>query len=476
MSNAMTSIIRPLIFRLMSYTARLAAYSWPVAGRLFPERPEFDQNRSLWVSQTPDYQPRPPLRGETQADLVIIGGGFTGTSAAYYLSRRFPEQRIILLEAVSLANGASGRNGGLMLNWINGFDSSDAELDGRIYQITNAGIDEICARIARHNLPVTYRRDGAVTIYTDTARAEAAQAEVEQQNRVGIPTRFLSGAELRPKLNVAQGCAAVLDPQAGQINGAQLVRGMRPVLEAQGVELYEQTPALKIEEGRQIRITTPHGAITAKAVFLATNGYTTKLGYFRDALFPLHSHLFATVALTPAQQTELGWHGLAGFADDLDRISYGAMTSDGHLVFGGGSNQSYDYLFNNRTVYPGGAARATRAQRTMEKTLQQYFPASSGLPIAHRWVGTLGITFDRRPLIGRRGEYGNIYYSLGYCGHGVTLGNLAGQILADLYAGDDERWRGLPFIQSGYPPIPPEPFRWLGYQLFTRLTGQSPRA
>jgi gamma-glutamylputrescine oxidase len=472
----MANINRSPIFRLMSFSARMAAHSWPVAARLFPERPEYDRNQSLWVSQTPDYQPGPPLQGQIEADMVIIGGGFTGTSAAYYISQRFPERRVALLEAVSLANGASGRNGGLMLNWINGFDSSDAELDGRIYQITNDGIDEICARIERHNLPVTYRRDGAVTIYTDEARAEAARVEVEQQNKAGIPTQFLTGDQLRRQLNVTAGCAAVLDPNAGQINGAQLVRGMRPVLEAQGVQIYEQTPALKIEEGTTIRITTPQGEIRTKAIVLATNGYTSKLGYFRDALFPLHSHLFATAALSPEQRAELGWHGLAGFADDLDRISYGSMTPDGHLVFGGGSNDSYDYLFNNRTVYPGGAANAKRAQRKMEETLAQYFPGSHKLPIAHRWVGTLGITFDRRPLIGQRGEHGNIYYALGYCGHGVTLGNLAGQILADLYAGDDGRWRDLPFIQSDYPPIPPEPFRWIGYQLFTRLTGQSPRA
>jgi glycine/D-amino acid oxidase-like deaminating enzyme len=472
----MANVNHSAIFRFMSFSARLAAYSWPLAGPLFPEKMAFDQNSSLWVSQTPDYRPGPPLQGQIEADMVVIGGGFTGTSAAYYISQRFPERRVILLEAVSLANGASGRNGGLMLNWINGFDSSNAELDGRIYQITNAGIDEICARIQRHNLPVTYRRDGAVTIYTDAARAEAARVEVEQQNKVGIPTQFLTSQELRRRLNVAEGCGAALDPNGGQINGAQLVRGMRPVLQAQGVQIYEQTPALKIEEGETIRIITPEGEIKTNAIVLATNGYTSKLGYFRDALFPLHSHLFATAALSPEQQAELGWHGLAGFADDLDRISYGAMTADGHLVFGGGSNQSYDYLFNNGVVYPGGAAKAKRAHRKMEETLRRYFPTSDRLPIAHRWVGTLGITFDRRPLIGKRGEHGNVYYALGYCGHGVTLGNLAGQILADLYAGDDGRWRDLPFIQSGYPPVPPEPFRWIGYQLFTRLTGQSPRA
>lgn len=111
----------------------------------------------------------------------------------------------------------------------------------------------------------------------------------------------------------------------------------------------------------------------------------------------------------------------------------------------------------------------------MEQTLRHYFPKSSELPIAYRWSGTLGMTMNRQPIFGVRGAARNIYYAIGYCGHGVTLANLAGEFIADLYAGDDSRWRGLPFYQSRYHRIPPEPFRWVGYQAFTRLTGRSPR-
>jgi len=314
-----------------------------------------------------------------------------------------------------------------------------------------------------------------VTLYTDPARAAAAHAWVEAENAAGIPTRFLDERALRKYLNVEDGCGAILDPGTGQINGAQLVRDLGAVLEAQGVTIYENTPVIKVREGTTVTLTTPLGEVQAGAIVLATNGYTGKLGYFRDALFPLHSHVFATAPLSLAQRQALGWHSLAGFTDDFDRISYASMTGDGRLVFGGGSNAAYSYLFNNRTCYPGGSVNAHGAQVAMEETLAHYFPQSRTLPITHRWAGTLGITFDRRPLMGVRGEARNVYYSLGYCGHGVTLANLAGEILCDLYSGDDVRWRDLPFIQGGYHRIPPEPFRWIGYHLFTRLTGRSPR-
>ena len=203
------------------------------------------------------------------------------------------------------------------------------ELAARLYGVTRQGIDDLCALIERHKLPVDYRRDGTVTIYTDPARAAAAHALVEAENAAGIPTRFYDAATLRQQLNVEHGFGAIFDPGTGQINGAQLVRGLGPLLEAQGVTIYENTPVIKVREGTTITLTTPLGEVQAKAIVLATNGYTGKLGYFRDALFPLHSHVFATAPLSPAQRQALGWHGLAGFADDFDRISYASMTATG---------------------------------------------------------------------------------------------------------------------------------------------------
>ena len=144
-------------------------------------------------------------------------------------------------------------------------------------------------------------------------------------------------------------------------------------------------------------------------------------------------------------------------------------------MFGGGSNESYGYLFNNRTAFPGTPDSAKRGFETMQATLDSYLPGSLNLPIAHRWTGTLAISFRRNCSMGVMGENRNIFYSLGYSGHGVTMANLAGKILTDIYSGDDEKWRGLPFYQAAFSPIPLEPFRWMGYQLFTRLTGRSPR-
>src|SRR4051812_8342528 len=205
--------------RALLAAASLASKTWPLAARIFPEGPDIDANQSLWAAQTPDYQAGQPLRGTITCDLAIIGGGFTGTSTAYHFSRRYPEKRVVLLEAKSLANGASGRNGGMMLNWVTGMTDHSPEMNQRVYQTTSAGIQMIQDIIKRHNLKVSYRTDGTLTFYTDSKRAEAAHKECEEHNAVGIPSQFIDSATLAKQLNAKGVYGAVLDPGSGQING-----------------------------------------------------------------------------------------------------------------------------------------------------------------------------------------------------------------------------------------------------------------
>jgi gamma-glutamylputrescine oxidase len=435
----------------------------------------FDENRSVWWprSGSAEYVPAPALDKDLDCDVAIVGGGFTGTSTAYHMARRFPEKRIVVCEARLLANGASGRNGGLALNWVNGVETTDLELARRIYDTTRAGIDAIESRIREHGLDVPWKRDGFIEIITDARRADASAREVERLAGAGIPLRFLSGSELARFARFEGAVGAVLDPTAGQLNGVRLVRAMRPVLERLGVHIYEETPVLGIEEGETITLTVPNARVRAKAIVLATNAYTPRLGYFSAGIVPLHSHLVATEPLAPEKWEEIGWgRGLGGFSDDFDRIAYGSMTTRGELVFGGGSNAAYGYGFGNETAYRGDP---TKAMAAIAQSLHRYLPKTKNVRIAHRWTGPVALTMSRVCTMGVQGKHRNVYFALGYSGHGVTLANLAGEVLADVYAGDDARWHGLPFFQQRLLFVPPEPFRWVGYHAYTAVTGRSPR-
>jgi gamma-glutamylputrescine oxidase len=431
-----------------------------------------DDNRSLWWSSSPLPDALPPLTGETRADLAIIGGGFTGMSTAYHFARRFPNKRVIVLEAKRIANGASGRNGGLMLTGVNGAHDGPPERQKRIYQATKSGIDLIEGIVKEHRLDVRMRRDGVLEAFTSQARADAAAQDVEALNAVGVPLRYLSGAELRSRLNAEGVAGAVLDEAAGQLDGVSYLRALLPIIANLGVSIFESTPVISIEEGREIRLITPDGGVRADAIVLATNAYTPALGYFKEGIFPLHSHVVATEPKSEAAWRDAGWSpGVAGFSDDLDRLAYGSMTNDGRLVFGGGSNASYSYRFGGSTRFDGDQAPASRA---IEKRICSYFPRANA-KISHAWSGPVALTLSRVCSMGVRGEHRNVYFALGYSGHGVTLANLAGKVLVDLYSDDHEPWKDLPFYQQRLLRIPPEPLRFLGYHAYTAFTGRSPR-
>jgi glycine/D-amino acid oxidase-like deaminating enzyme len=225
---------------------------------------------------------------------------------------------------------------------------------------------------------------------------------------------------------------------------------------------------------------TEHGELRARSLVLATNAYTPSLGFFRRGILPLHSHALATAPLDDARWREIGWRGFDGLSDDLDRIAYACRTSGGRLLFGGGGNAAYTYRFGGspfarRAPSSGSQPGDDRVTRSMRGVLARYFPSLADVPVAHRWSGALAITLDRVCSIGVTGDSRNVYYALGYSGHGVALALLAGRVLADFYEGNRDAWRDLPFYQKRLLPFPPEPLRWLGYQLYTRVTGRSPR-
>jgi glycine/D-amino acid oxidase-like deaminating enzyme len=186
----------------------------------------------------------------------------------------------------------------------------------------------------------------------------------------------------------------------------------------------------------------------------------------------LHSHVVGTGRLDDAEWARLGWRRGVNFIDDRKRLSYGTLTADGRMLFGGGSNASYNYAYANGTSFRRPAERGFAGMR---RRLLAYLPRMAEVPLIERWTGPLAITLSRLCTMGVRGENRNIYYALGYSGHGVTLANLAGRVLTDIYSGAGERWEGLPFYGRKLRYIPPEPFRFLGYHLYTKLTGRSPR-
>jgi len=423
----------------------------------------------VWVAESEAPRPARKLTGRIVTDIAIVGGGFTGVSTAWHLRQRSPGLGIALLEACTFGGGASGRNGGQVLNWINGVTPQTPEATRRIHGATRTGIDLAETLATRYAPPGTFRRQGCLEVYTHPRRAEAAQQHAEALRAAGIPAEFLPASAL----GIAGAYGAILDPLAGRLNGFALLQALRPALVENGVAVYEHTPVRRVHDGAEIVLETPEGEVRARSLVLATNAYTPALGFFRRRILPLHSHVLATAPLPQKDWDRMGWGHWDGFTDDLDRIAYACRTPGDRLLFGGGGNPAYAYRFGGALV--SGAREGDRAARFMRAAMTRYFPTLSQTPVEHRWSGTLAITLDRVCSMGVGGANRNIYHALGYSGHGIALALLAGQVIADLFEGNHEAWRDLPFYQKRLLPLPPEPFRWLGYQAYTRLTGRSPR-
>lgn len=431
----------------------------------------FDANESSWLVDAPADTPSAPLAKDLTVDIAIVGGGFTGVSAAYHLSAQNPTKSIAILEATQLGNGASGRNGGLVLNGITVKDV-DPDLVAREHAVTCAAIDAIEAMIKQHSLNVRFRRGGCLHVSTTQESAEAAQAMTEQLVARGLPLKYLAGDALAATLRLSGAHGAVLDPTEGLLVGVDLIRGLRPVLVQRGVQIYEGTRVTRIREGTTIEIETPHGVVHAGAVVIATSGYSPRLGYFQTGVLPVISHVIATEPLPAKLRAELGFDNVVGFFDDSPRLAYCSIDPSGRVVFGGGTTSAYAYRFGNATAYD--AKRGDAAERALRTMLTNYLPALADVPIAHRWSGPLDLTLVRHCAVGVMGDEKNVFYGVGYSGHGITLANLAGRVIADLYAGNHDAWRDHAFYMRRPSGIPPEPFRWIGYHVYTGLTGKSP--
>ncbi len=406
-------------------------------------------------------------------DVLVVGGGFTGLSTALHLAERHPHLRIAVLEARRVGSGASGRCGGMALHWFHSPHDGDDESLVEEWRLTDEVIASMDGLSARYAFPLRIRRGGALDVHAPGRDAEQAHKLTERLSGLGLPVSWLSGRALTARLDLRDAYGAMYDPDAMVIHPMDWLIGLREALLGLGVAVYERSPVTHLSLGAEIEATTESGQIRANAVVLGTGAWTSSLGLFPHAVLPLHAHVVATKSFSDSWWTLNGFAGIAGMSDDAPRLGWSALSPMGHLLLGGGSNDGYAYRACGRRTWP---YPRTVAQTEIHSHFTGWMPFLAGAPIERSWTGVVDLSLDRMPRMGVTGPYNNVYYALGFSGHGVVMANLAGRVLADTYDGDTQRWQNTPFFQQPFRPWPPEPFRWVGYQLATRWTGRSPRA
>ena len=428
---------------------------------VIPEKLEFDENDSLWATEQPSK--KPALAEDIDVDVAIIGGGYTGLSSAYHILEHYPEKSVAIFEARGVGQGASGRNGGMLLPLTsNEFMTvySDEKTHKRLYDLTVENIDHLDKIMKGQNTDFELRRNGVLMTIAKENQVEKFKEYVQRAQALGRPIEFWDQARTKREIGTDVYFGSIFEPNAGEFHPMKLVHGLKIAAENAGALIYEDSPVFEIQDGETIHLKvgeTSHNVVT-KAVVLATNGYTSKLGYFKNSVLAIHTPMAATPSLPESTFEEIGWKNEAGFFDTNTLLYHVSRTLDNRILIGSGT---VSYFFNNGIISQDDPA-VLRVH--LQKELGRIYPKLSGMDFEHIWTGVLGFSLDFDQSVGVLGAHKNIYYGLGYAGHGASLSLLFGKVIADLFAGEESQWKGLPFINHQYIPLPPEPLKWVGVQ------------
>jgi glycine/D-amino acid oxidase-like deaminating enzyme len=429
------------------------------------EKLVFDSNQaSLRAADQP--RRNPPLDRNLEVDVAVIGGGFTGLSSAYHLKKLLPGKSVALLEARGVGHGASGRNGGMMLcQPVDEYmQIGDPKTHKRSYDETANAIDEVRDLMKAHGLGSGIWKLGTLETCMSRERYESKKPYAAKAEAMGIPIEAWDRDRVADALGTDVYFGGLYDPNGAEVNPMKMVHALKRAAESEGCAIYEDSPVIGVEDGKQIALHVAPDEdtryrVVASAVVLGTNGYTSKLGYMNWKVIALHTEMGATHPLGENIFSEIGWKTRITFHDDNAFLYHLGSTEDNRILIGGGNAE---YFFNNGIVYKKDVEVRRKA---LAAELVRIYPKLEGVGLEYIWTGVLGAAPGARASVGVTGDHQNVYYGLGYEGHGVCLSYLFGKVIADLYAGKMEKWREMPFVNRNFPPLViPEPLRSVGVQ------------
>jgi gamma-glutamylputrescine oxidase len=418
-----------------------------------------EPNSSYWARSQP---PRNPALAENLVvDVAIVGGGLTGLSSAYFIRKASPQKSVVVLEAEGCGNGASGRNGAMVLtmtaNRYMNF-SSAPQMDKNLYDLTAGNIRSLSALSTATGLDCELETPGALQVFSSNEQIKVAQEYVREARSLGMPVEFWDAWKTAAAIGTDAYAGGYFDPNGGHVHPMKLVHVFKSASETAGAKIYENTMIKSFEPGREHVLLTRDGhTIRAKSLVLASNAFTPNLGFLRNSILPIREYVAMTRPLSAAELATIGWRSRVPFNDSRTEVFYFGLTADRRIHIGGGSPR---YSFNNRS----GGVDARTHELQLRRELVRVFPTLTAVEFDITWSGIIDWSLDASPTVGYTGQNRNIFYGLGYSGHGVNLTSVFGRIIADLDAGRVDPWRQFPFFNANLDYIPNEPFRWLAVE------------
>lgn len=418
---------------------------------------------SPWLLNPPASQPH--LNGDHQADVVIIGAGFTGLSTALELRRQ--GLSVVVLEAHTVGFGASGRNAGHLTPTIGKDLPTLTKMYGRervaaLVHLAETAISHTENLIREHGIDCEYEAVGNVIAAVHERQYRNLDRAAEAAAAFGIRGELLEPPEMQRRGLPPAFTRGYLEPHGGILHPGRYVRGLCTAVLAAGAAVHESSAVASIEEGDPAVVRTTQGSVRCRYVVLATNAYTPMLGRLRYSGVRLHVQLFRTAPLSETHLAAVGWPGREGIYTAHEMLESYRLTADNRIV---GGAKTVRAAFGNAMLDDVDSGVAAE----LECVFRQRFPEICDVPVTDHWGGPIFMSLDFLPVVGRAGRNGNILHSIGYAGHGVAQASYAGVMIADLLQGRDGP--GAALWSRRRVPIPPEPFRWLAYKALTRFFG-----
>jgi glycine/D-amino acid oxidase-like deaminating enzyme len=382
-----------------------------------------------------------PVEGDY--DVAVIGAGFTGLGAARKLAQS--GARVAVLEAATVASGASGRNGGHLNNGIaHSFAEATqhygAAKAAAMYRAYDAGIETIERIIAEEGIDCAFRRSGKLKLASKPAHFDGIARNYEAVRRSVDPDiALLSRADLGNEIGSDAFFGATLQPKSAMMHMGRFGVGLAEAAARRGAAIYENAPVTERRpsgagSGAGSELVTPRGRLRAAKVFLATGAYTTSaFGYFRRRFVPVGSFLLATRPLSHNEARAV-MPGNRTCVTSLNVGNYFRLSPDNRMIFGGRAR------FAARSDQRSDAKSGT----ILHSSMARIFPQLADIEIAHCWGGLVDITRDRFP---RAGFADGLYFSMGYSGHGAQIATHMGETMADIILGraNHNPWADLPW-------------------------------
>lgn len=368
-----------------------------------------------------------PLRGSHKADVVILGGGFTGLSAAYNIQKKFPDMKVVLLEGACCGYGASGRNGGFcistsLLDW----EQEDPDQRSKDLEVSSYGIEQIKTFMSDYGASCDFEESGMLEVVTDPDHTQKLEEYEIQLKKFGLDSTVLSGKQLEKVIKSPRFHTGIRLPFGATLNPAKLAREMKRIVEELGVEVREKSVITRITPGKTNHVDTELGDIQAPIMVVALNAYGHKVGFFKNHVFPVSVFQIATEPLSAEQWDSIGWEERFGLSDFRILFSYSVKTADNRIVIGGSDFTYYDF-----DALSSGNDKTVTAK--IVNDLFSFFPQLEGTAIDHAWGGVTSYSLNRGAAVGTLGDDENIFYATGY-DEGVPATQVAGRMIADLMA------------------------------------------